>query len=220
MTRCVSYIRFSWDVWGKPHAHIHTHRIFLWRWKLQHTITNTVLSFLQLVSIITDETPIEQMKNRLVKDRPKGGQLTNTTHTRKPKIALLREVFGRGKCMCLGRFWYRVTMLGYAWVHLVTNMHTHTFLFTHSFWGLNSYPERWGQPVILPTSLKFLFLLFFLDYFKYSYHISFMEEVWASSLAPMFVEVKRNSSSKDNILAHILSTYNVYLLKTYKKTNK
>lgn len=61
--------------------------------------------FLQLVSIITDETPIEQMRNRLViKDR--GSSSSSSTpssqlphhppHTRKPKLALLREVFGRG----------------------------------------------------------------------------------------------------------------------------
>uniref|UniRef100_A0A3B1IZE7 Palmitoyltransferase n=1 Tax=Astyanax mexicanus TaxID=7994 RepID=A0A3B1IZE7_ASTMX len=59
-----------------------------------------VIFYDQLVSIITDETPIEQMKNRLMKDRPNSGQLTHTTHTRKPKIALLREVFGRGSVLC------------------------------------------------------------------------------------------------------------------------
>ncbi|KAI2668734.1 Type I phosphatidylinositol 4,5-bisphosphate 4-phosphatase-B [Labeo rohita] len=48
-----------------------------------------------LVSIITDETPIEQMRNRLMKDKPNNTHPTHITHTRKPKIALLREVFGR-----------------------------------------------------------------------------------------------------------------------------
>ena len=65
----------------------------------------------QLVSIITDETPIEQMRNRLmIKDRGSSSSSSSTTtssssssqlphhppHTRKPKLALLREVFGRG----------------------------------------------------------------------------------------------------------------------------
>ncbi|KAI5607621.1 hypothetical protein C0J50_9940 [Silurus asotus] len=54
----------------------------------------------QLVSIITDETPIEQMRNRLMKDRGNSGSTLHTTHTRKPKIALLREVFGRGSVLC------------------------------------------------------------------------------------------------------------------------
>lgn len=62
---------------------------------------------LQLVSIITDETPIEQMRNRLmIKDRGSTSSPSSPTspsqpphhppHTRKPKLALLREVFGRG----------------------------------------------------------------------------------------------------------------------------
>lgn len=63
----------------------------------------------QLVSIITDETPIEQMRNRLmIKDRGSSASSSSSsnahssqlphhpTHTRKPKLALLREVFGRG----------------------------------------------------------------------------------------------------------------------------
>lgn len=60
----------------------------------------------QLVSIITDETPIEQMRNRLViKDRGSTSSSSSSSssrpphqpsHTRKPKLALLREVFGRG----------------------------------------------------------------------------------------------------------------------------
>ncbi|XP_061086150.1 zf-DHHC domain-containing protein isoform X3 [Conger conger] len=64
-----------------------------------------VIFYDQLVSIITDETPIEQMKNRLMKDRASSSQHTHTTvthtHTRKPKLALLREVFGRGVCACV-----------------------------------------------------------------------------------------------------------------------
>lgn len=59
-----------------------------------------VIFYDQLVSIITDETPIEQMRNRLMKDRPNSGQSVHTTHTRKPKLALLREVFGRGSVLC------------------------------------------------------------------------------------------------------------------------
>lgn len=66
----------------------------------------------QLVSIITDETPIEQMRNRLmIKDRgstsssspsSSSSQLQHhPSHTRKPKLALLREVFGRGACVCV-----------------------------------------------------------------------------------------------------------------------
>ncbi|CAB1350573.1 unnamed protein product [Coregonus sp. 'balchen'] len=58
-----------------------------------------------LVSIITDETPIEQMRNRLMKDRTwttgsTAQPPTHSTHTRKPKLALLREVFGRGSVFC------------------------------------------------------------------------------------------------------------------------
>lgn len=45
----------------------------------------------QIVSIITDETPIEQLRNKLLKEARK-----EVTHSRKPKMALLREVFGRG----------------------------------------------------------------------------------------------------------------------------
>ncbi|KAM3857340.1 palmitoyltransferase ZDHHC3 [Diretmus argenteus] len=66
-----------------------------------------VIFYDQLVSIITDETPIEQMKNRLMlKDRTSSSSsssslpLHHPTHTRKPKLALLREVFGRGSVFC------------------------------------------------------------------------------------------------------------------------
>ncbi|XP_029943957.1 palmitoyltransferase ZDHHC3 [Salarias fasciatus] len=73
-----------------------------------------VIFYDQLVSIITDETPIEQMRNRLmIKDRSASSPSASspssssssplphhTTHTRKPKLALLREVFGRGSVFC------------------------------------------------------------------------------------------------------------------------
>ncbi|CAL8241348.1 unnamed protein product [Merluccius merluccius] len=63
-----------------------------------------VIFYDQLVSIITDETPLEQMKNRLMKDRPSSSSQHHThshmhTHTRKPRITLLREVFGRGSML-------------------------------------------------------------------------------------------------------------------------
>ncbi|KAJ8382485.1 hypothetical protein SKAU_G00032630 [Synaphobranchus kaupii] len=41
-----------------------------------------VIFYDQLISIVTDETPIEQMKNRLMKDRPSSSQHTHTTHTK------------------------------------------------------------------------------------------------------------------------------------------
>ncbi|KAM8882494.1 palmitoyltransferase ZDHHC3 [Synchiropus picturatus] len=66
-----------------------------------------VIFYDQLVSIITDETPIEQMRNRLmVKDRGSTSSSSSSQpphqppHTRKPKLALLREVFGRGSVFC------------------------------------------------------------------------------------------------------------------------
>ncbi|TNN36015.1 Palmitoyltransferase ZDHHC3 [Liparis tanakae] len=66
-----------------------------------------VIFYDQLVSIITDETPIEQMKNRLMmKERGSSSSSSSPpappppTHTRKPKLALLREVFGRGSVLC------------------------------------------------------------------------------------------------------------------------
>lgn len=67
-------------------------------------LSSTVSCFCpKLVSIITDETPIEQMRNRLMKDKPNNTHPTHLTHTRKPKIALLREVFGRGEFNYLQR---------------------------------------------------------------------------------------------------------------------
>ncbi|KAA8582712.1 hypothetical protein FQN60_006383 [Etheostoma spectabile] len=70
-----------------------------------------VIFYDQLVSIITDETPIEQMRNRLMmKDRGSSASSSSSSassqpphhppHTRKPKLALLREVFGRGSVFC------------------------------------------------------------------------------------------------------------------------
>ncbi|XP_012705023.2 zf-DHHC domain-containing protein isoform X1 [Fundulus heteroclitus] len=74
-----------------------------------------VIFYDQLVSIITDETPIEQMKNRLmIKDRSASFSSSSSSSslpsqqpphhlphaTRKPKMALLREVFGRGSVFC------------------------------------------------------------------------------------------------------------------------
>ncbi|KAL6118272.1 uncharacterized protein ACO6RY_03103 [Pungitius sinensis] len=66
-----------------------------------------VIFYDQLVSIVTDETPIEQMKNRLMKkDRGSSSSSPSSPplphqppHTRKPKLALLREVFGRGSVL-------------------------------------------------------------------------------------------------------------------------
>ncbi|MGH0185086.1 UNVERIFIED_CONTAM: hypothetical protein FKN15_016877 [Acipenser sinensis] len=49
-----------------------------------------VIFYEQLVSIISDETPIEQVRNRLMKDKG-----VSRPHPRKPTLALLREVFGR-----------------------------------------------------------------------------------------------------------------------------
>lgn len=60
-------------------------------------VSVSVFYRLKLVSIITDETPIEQMRNRLMKDKSNNTQPNYVAHKRKPKIALLREVFGRGK---------------------------------------------------------------------------------------------------------------------------
>ncbi|KAF0029010.1 hypothetical protein F2P81_018115 [Scophthalmus maximus] len=72
-----------------------------------------VIFYDQLISIITDETPIEQMRNRLmIKDRGPSSSTSSPSssssqlphhashHTRKPKLALLREVFGRGSIFC------------------------------------------------------------------------------------------------------------------------
>ncbi|KAE8588824.1 hypothetical protein XENTR_v10022761 [Xenopus tropicalis] len=55
----------------------------------------TVIFYDQIVSIMNDETPIEQLRKRLLKEARR-----EVAHTRKPKMALLREVFGRGYMMC------------------------------------------------------------------------------------------------------------------------
>uniref|UniRef100_A0A3B5LIJ7 Palmitoyltransferase n=1 Tax=Xiphophorus couchianus TaxID=32473 RepID=A0A3B5LIJ7_9TELE len=56
-----------------------------------------VIFYDQLISIITDETPIEQMKNRLmIRDRSSSFSSLPSS----PKLALLREVFGRGSVFC------------------------------------------------------------------------------------------------------------------------
>ncbi|KAK5848177.1 hypothetical protein PBY51_005813 [Eleginops maclovinus] len=71
-----------------------------------------VIFYDQLVSIITDETPIEQLRNRLMimgRGSSSSSSSSSSTsspqpppppHTRKPKLALLREVFGRGSVFC------------------------------------------------------------------------------------------------------------------------
>lgn len=53
------------------------------------------VTFDQVGSIIRDETPIERVKNSLRKDAQR-----DVPHTRKPKMELLREVFGRGHVIC------------------------------------------------------------------------------------------------------------------------
>ncbi|XP_061618994.1 zf-DHHC domain-containing protein isoform X2 [Phyllopteryx taeniolatus] len=60
-----------------------------------------IIFYDQLASIIADETPIEQMRNRLMMKEP-GSPSSSPPHhaTRKPKLALLREVFGRGSVFC------------------------------------------------------------------------------------------------------------------------
>uniref|UniRef100_A0A8B9S461 Palmitoyltransferase n=1 Tax=Apteryx owenii TaxID=8824 RepID=A0A8B9S461_APTOW len=55
----------------------------------------TVIFYDQVMSIITDETPLEQLRNRVLKEAKR-----EVAHTRKPKLALLREVFGRGFVIC------------------------------------------------------------------------------------------------------------------------
>nr|XP_025967323.1 palmitoyltransferase ZDHHC3-like isoform X1 [Dromaius novaehollandiae] len=50
----------------------------------------TVIFYDQVMSIITDETPLEQIRDRVLKEASR-----EATRSRKPKLALLREVFGR-----------------------------------------------------------------------------------------------------------------------------
>ncbi|XP_077401126.1 uncharacterized protein LOC144035371 isoform X1 [Vanacampus margaritifer] len=66
-----------------------------------------VIFYDQLASIIADETPIEQMRNRLMMMKDRGSSSSPPSSpppshhaTRKPKLALLREVFGRGSVFC------------------------------------------------------------------------------------------------------------------------
>nr|XP_025967324.1 palmitoyltransferase ZDHHC3-like isoform X2 [Dromaius novaehollandiae] len=55
----------------------------------------TVIFYDQVMSIITDETPLEQIRDRVLKEASR-----EATRSRKPKLALLREVFGRGFVIC------------------------------------------------------------------------------------------------------------------------
>ncbi|XP_070622365.1 palmitoyltransferase ZDHHC3-like [Erythrolamprus reginae] len=71
------------------------HRVILLVESIIFGLFVSVIFYDQVVSIITDETPVEQLRNRLQKEGHRAG-----AHTRKPKIALLREVFGRGFVIC------------------------------------------------------------------------------------------------------------------------
>ncbi|XP_010565233.1 PREDICTED: probable palmitoyltransferase ZDHHC21 [Haliaeetus leucocephalus] len=55
----------------------------------------TVVFYDQVVSIITDKTPLEQLRNRGLKEMNREGP-----RPLKPKLVLLREVFGRGFVLC------------------------------------------------------------------------------------------------------------------------
>ncbi|KYO18742.1 hypothetical protein Y1Q_0009175 [Alligator mississippiensis] len=81
---------------GASNSHVHmAHCIILLVESVLFGLFVTVIFYDQVVSIITDETPIEQLRNRLLKEANR-----EVAHTRKPKIALLREVFGRGFVIC------------------------------------------------------------------------------------------------------------------------
>nr|XP_015194583.1 PREDICTED: palmitoyltransferase ZDHHC3-like [Lepisosteus oculatus] len=81
---------------GGPSKHlIVAHYIILLVESVLFGVFVTVIFYDQLVSIITDETPIEQIRNRLMKDKAAGPH-----QKRKPKLLLLREVFGRGSVLC------------------------------------------------------------------------------------------------------------------------
>ncbi|XP_030320944.1 palmitoyltransferase ZDHHC3-like isoform X1 [Calypte anna] len=54
-----------------------------------------VVFYDQLVSIITDETPLEKLQKKGLKEMDRGG-----LRAPRPKLALLREVFGRGFVLC------------------------------------------------------------------------------------------------------------------------
>uniref|UniRef100_A0A3B5LBA0 Palmitoyltransferase n=1 Tax=Xiphophorus couchianus TaxID=32473 RepID=A0A3B5LBA0_9TELE len=91
-----------------PSKHLIAHYLILLVESVLFGVFVMVIFYDQLISIITDETPIEQMKNRLmIRDRsssfsslPSSASPQQPPHhlphaTRKPKLALLREVFGR-----------------------------------------------------------------------------------------------------------------------------
>ncbi|XP_075464027.1 palmitoyltransferase ZDHHC3-like isoform X3 [Ascaphus truei] len=82
---------------GVPaHSHVQmAHCILLLVESVLFGIFVMVIFYDQIISIIMDETPIEQLRNRLLKEARR-----EVAHTRKPKIALLREVFGRGYMIC------------------------------------------------------------------------------------------------------------------------
>ncbi|KAM9624045.1 palmitoyltransferase ZDHHC3-like [Morphnus guianensis] len=55
----------------------------------------TVVFYDQVMSIITDKTPLEQLRSQGLKETNREGP-----HPLKPKLVLLREVFGRGFVLC------------------------------------------------------------------------------------------------------------------------
>ncbi|XP_069584969.1 palmitoyltransferase ZDHHC3-like isoform X1 [Ranitomeya imitator] len=84
------------DLAAAAHSHVQiVHCILLLVESILFGLFVTVIFYDQIVSIITDETPIEQLRKKLLKEANK-----EVAHTRKPKMALLREVFGRGYMIC------------------------------------------------------------------------------------------------------------------------
>ncbi|XP_077116679.1 palmitoyltransferase ZDHHC3-like isoform X3 [Ranitomeya variabilis] len=84
------------DLAAAAHSHVQiVHCILLLVESVLFGLFVTVIFYDQIVSIITDETPIEQLRKKLLKEANK-----EVAHTRKPKMALLREVFGRGYMIC------------------------------------------------------------------------------------------------------------------------
>uniref|UniRef100_A0A3P9PA14 Palmitoyltransferase n=1 Tax=Poecilia reticulata TaxID=8081 RepID=A0A3P9PA14_POERE len=87
-----------------PSKHLIAHYLILLVESVLFGVFVMVIFYDQLISIITDETPIEQMKNRLM-IRERGSSSSSSPSsaapqqqppaTRKPRLALLREVFGR-----------------------------------------------------------------------------------------------------------------------------
>ncbi|XP_025899029.1 palmitoyltransferase ZDHHC3-like [Nothoprocta perdicaria] len=55
----------------------------------------TAIFYDQVTSIITDETPLEQLRKRVLKEADR-----EAPPRRKPRLALLRDVFGRGFVIC------------------------------------------------------------------------------------------------------------------------